>query len=270
MNKCCFELNKSLFNIDGGGGCENYEEVANFAALPVTGDEDTTYKTLDDGKIFEWNGTEYVELSVQTTPIGATLMKTGQTTSYRTGDDGDLEVGRSGDFFTLPLDGDGNQLLNPFGNNKRFTGITGGYQTGGVNYNKDGATTTSALAIPNDIVIDWSTYNGNNVLGYIRTLLANANWNSQIDSCLALNVAGYTGWALANIRQAQNIINYQLNTINYNPFNIGGFFFTSTSSSLSDAWYFLGGDASNGKFGKTNNLQGLAARIFTVTGTTLT
>jgi hypothetical protein len=34
-------------------------------------------------------------------PVGATLMKTGQTTSYRTGDDGDLEAGRATDFFTL-------------------------------------------------------------------------------------------------------------------------------------------------------------------------
>jgi hypothetical protein len=31
----------------------------------------------------------------------ATLMKTGQTTSYRTGDDGDLEAGRDTDFLTL-------------------------------------------------------------------------------------------------------------------------------------------------------------------------
>jgi hypothetical protein len=31
----------------------------------------------------------------------ATLMKTGQTTSYRTGDDGDLQAGRDTDFFTL-------------------------------------------------------------------------------------------------------------------------------------------------------------------------
>jgi hypothetical protein len=202
-------------------------------------------------------------LPAVSTPIGATLMKTGQTTSYRTGDDGDLEVGRATDFFTLPSN-------NPFGNNRRFTGTTGGYQTGGVNYNKDGVTTTAALAFPNDIVLDWSTFNGTNVLGYRRTLLANANWNSQIDSCLALNVGGYTGWFLVNIRQAQNIVNYELNTTNYNPFNIGGFFFTSTSSSLSDAWYFFGADATNGRFAKSNSLQGLPARIFTVTGTTLT
>jgi hypothetical protein len=39
----------------------------------------------------------------------AKLMKTGQTTSYRTGDDGDLEVGRNVDFFTLAEN-------NPFGN----------------------------------------------------------------------------------------------------------------------------------------------------------
>ena len=47
-------------------------------------------------------------------PAGATLMKTGQTTSYRTGDDGDLEAGRATDFFTLASN-------NPFGNTNRFT-----------------------------------------------------------------------------------------------------------------------------------------------------
>jgi hypothetical protein len=262
MNNCCFKFNGQLFDTSGGG-CENYVEVANFAALPVTGDEDTTYKTLDDGKIFEWNGTEYVELSAQTTPIGATLMKTGQTVSYRTGDDGDIEAGREVDFFTLSAN-------NPFGNNKRFTGITGGYQIGGVNYNKDGGTTTAALAFPNDIVIDWSTYNGNNVLGYRRTLLANANWNSQIDACLVLNVGGYTGWFLASIKQGQNLINYELNTINYNPFNITGFFHTSTSFSSTESLYIYGLNGLSTNFAKTGAIQGLPARTFTVTGTTLT
>ena len=47
-------------------------------------------------------------------PVGATLMKTGQTTSYRTGDDGDIEAGRATDFFTLSTN-------NPFGNTNRFT-----------------------------------------------------------------------------------------------------------------------------------------------------
>ena len=49
----------------------------------------------------------------------ATLMKTGQTTSYRTGDDGDLEAGRNVDFTTLAEN-------NPFGNTNRFTDELGG------------------------------------------------------------------------------------------------------------------------------------------------
>jgi hypothetical protein len=76
-------------------------------------------------------------------PVGATLMKTGQTTSYRTGDDGDLEEGRATDFFTLATN-------NPFGNTNRFTDELGG------------------STYTNNIVIDWSTYDniGGTVLGY--------------------------------------------------------------------------------------------------------
>jgi hypothetical protein len=49
----------------------------------------------------------------------AQLMKTGQTTSYRTGDDGDLEAGRNVSFTTLAEN-------NPFGNTNRFTDEIGG------------------------------------------------------------------------------------------------------------------------------------------------
>jgi hypothetical protein len=74
----------------------------------------------------------------------AKLMKTGQTTSYRTGDDGDLEVGRNVDFFTLAEN-------NPFGTTDRFTDELGG------------------STYTNNIVIDWSTYDGSTVLGWRRT-----------------------------------------------------------------------------------------------------
>ena len=51
--------------------------------------------------------------------VGKDLMKTGQTTSYRTGDDGDLEKGRDANFLTLS----GN---NPYGNTTRFLDELGG------------------------------------------------------------------------------------------------------------------------------------------------
>jgi hypothetical protein len=77
-------------------------------------------------------------------PVGATLMKTGQTTSYRTGDDADTSSeGRATDFFTLASN-------NPFGTTARFTDELGG------------------STYTNNIVIDWSTYDGSTVLGYYR------------------------------------------------------------------------------------------------------
>ena len=51
-------------------------------------------------------------------PVGAMPLKTNQTTSYATGDDGDLQSGRATDFFTLASN-------YPFGNTSRFTYIDG-------------------------------------------------------------------------------------------------------------------------------------------------
>lgn len=38
-------------------------EAANFAALPATGETSKIYVTLDDGKIFRWSGSAYIEIS---------------------------------------------------------------------------------------------------------------------------------------------------------------------------------------------------------------
>ena len=117
-------------------------------------------------------------------PVGATLMKTGQTTSYRTGDDGDLEAGRATDFTTLATD-------NPFGNTNRFTDTLGG------------------TSYANNIVIDWSTYDGATVLGYKRTYQSNALWAASIDGCLTVSIGAFTsGWRMWNIRECVNIFNF--------------------------------------------------------------
>jgi len=183
-------------------------------------------------------------------PVGATLMKTGQTTSYRTGDDGDLEEGRDIDFFTLNTN-------NPFGSNARFTDELGG----------------STYA--NDIVIDWSTYDtiAGTVLGYYRLTLSSVNWSDQIDVALALSIGTFTtGWRLWNVNECVNILNFGIgnNSLNYSPFNNSdtGYFHTSTSRDANVAMkrngmqFFLDP--------KPNNARGIACRTFTVTGTTLT
>jgi hypothetical protein len=186
----------------------------------------------------------------------ATLMKTGQTTSYRTGDDGDLEAGRDTDFFTLAEN-------NPFGNTNRFTDELGG------------------STYTNDIVIDWSTYNGANVLGYNRNInyWAGSNWNTAIDNALLYSIGTYTsGWYLANKKQHENLQNINIvgQALNYAPFN-----YTTTASlwtSTTDPdtttsayrWNLVQKTLTALVKTAASNMRTLAVRTFTVTGTTLT
>lgn len=182
-------------------------------------------------------------------PVGATLMKTNQTVSYRTGDDGDIEAGRATDFFTLASE-------NPFGTTERFTDELG------------------TQTYTNNIVIDWSTYNGTDVLGYARNFQQGI-WNDAIDNSLAYSVGSYTsGWRLANIREFFNIANYgSANTLNYSPFNFTSpLFYTSTGApnNANNILTFRNVDGEIADFTKTLTWPYVPVRNFTVNGTTLT
>ena len=151
----------------------------------------------------------------------ATLMKTGQTTSYRTGDDGDIEAGRESDFLTLdsaPLHNDGSPTINTTTN--RFTDTLGG-QT-----------------YANDWVLDWSTWNGMTLLGYHRDIMARgtANWNTAIDNSLLNNFGGFSNCRLVNRRELFNLVNDGVGTqvLNYAPFNINTPINISSSTTRSD------------------------------------
>jgi hypothetical protein len=181
--------------------------------------------------------------------VGATLMKTGQTVSYRTGDDGDIEAGRATDFLTLASN-------NPFGNTNRFTDELGG-QT-----------------YTNNIVIDWSTYNGTDVLGYSR-VNQQATWDDAIDNCLAYSSGSYSsGWRLANAKEMINIYNYQsYNVLNYSPFNFTASFFYTSTAVPGQSTRILWGRNSDGQlqnYTKTGTFNYIPVRNFTVSGTTLT
>jgi len=190
------------------------------------------------------------------TSVGDLLQKTGQTTSYRTGDDGDIQAGRKVDFYTLKAD-------NPFGNTNRFTD-----ELGGATY-------------ANDIVIDWSTYDGSTVLGYYRqavfaTPLPNT-WDNLIDACLALSIGTFTSeWRMMNVKEAINVADYgSTNVYDYAPFNLSLNYNWCTSTTKSDntgqQLYFSPVGGRIFSTNKTNtNTVGLAVRNFTVTGTTLT
>jgi hypothetical protein len=184
----------------------------------------------------------------------AQLMKTGQTTSYRTGDDGDLEAGRNVSFTVLAEN-------NVFGNTNRFTD-----ELGGTTYT-------------NDIVIDWSTYNGSTVLGYRRSNVFIGNWNASIDYCNTLSVGTFTtGWRMSNIVELLNIINYGIpgtalsspHIGNFLPFIISNPSIVSSTTNLTNTTEAY--RASGAVFvtvAKSSGSVILPCRTFTVTGTTL-
>lgn len=178
----------------------------------------------------------------------AKLMKTGQTTSYRTGDDGDIEAGRATSFTVLAEN-------NPFGNTNRFTDELG------------------TQTYTNNIVIDWSTYDGSTVLGYYRIATVATNWDNAIDASLALSVGTFTsGWRIPNKLEMENICNYGTAFIlNYSPFNINFVLWTSTTYLASTTLaYTMAQSWVNLTLKTTSGVRWIACRTFTVTGTTLT
>ena len=156
------------------------------------------------------------------------LMKTGQTTSYRTGDDGDLEKGRDVDFTTLDAN-------NPFGNTNRFTDELGG------------------STYTNNIVIDWSTYDGSTVLGYYRVATGSSTWNNAVDNSLTTSVSTFTsGWRLTNIKELINILQFEGSNLqyNYSPFNITATLLWSSTTNMSNtanAYYVQNNNIGSGK-----------------------
>ena len=184
----------------------------------------------------------------------AKLMKTGQTTSYRTGDDPNLSTGRATSFTVLPEN-------NPFGNTNRFTDELGG------------------STYTNNIVIDWSTYDGSTVLGWYRLArpaTGTYTWNQAIDNALTFTISTFTsGWKLANIMEYLSLVNWgntPANKINYAPFSLVGDFWSSTTdaNNTANAFYLINSTTLHTfTTGKTAGIKSLFNRVFTVTGTTL-
>jgi hypothetical protein len=184
----------------------------------------------------------------------ATLMKSGQTTSYRTGDDGDIEAGRATNFTTLAEN-------NPFGNTNRFTSELG------------------TQTYTNNIVIDWSTYNGTTVLGLSRAAIAMGHtWNQAIDNCLAFSVGSFTsGWRLPNMKEIYNFVNFANDPssfLNYFPLNLSSsgrvYWSSNTNVAASTSAYFFNNVGMTGQTTKITAFTYFPVRTFNVSGTTLT
>jgi hypothetical protein len=197
----------------------------------------------------------YIKARAVSSRTTAKLMKTGQTTSYITGDDGDFEAGRATNFTTLAEN-------NPFGNTNRFTDELGG------------ATYT------NNIVIDWSTYDGSTVLGWYRINNGlDITWVLAIAGALATSIGTFTtGWRLPNIQELFSLANWSVeNVFNYSPINLG----TSTLAYWSGTTRAAASTSAHRLFNaQTTVISSIAktttashryipCRVFTVTGTTL-
>jgi hypothetical protein len=181
-------------------------------------------------------------------PVGAKLMKTGQTTSYQSLDDGNTQRGRLTSFTALASN-------NPFGNTNRFTSELG------------------TQTYTNNIIIDWSTYDGSTVLGWYKGGFPLETWSNAITNANSLTVGSFSNWRIPNAQEAFSIINYGASTAwNYAPFS---------NTSLSVVWTSTTYNAGTGSAivswsdhrmdarGKTSTSFSMRCRVFTVTGTTL-
>lgn len=176
----------------------------------------------------------------------ANLMRTGQITSYRTGDD--PTRGRTVDFFTLSEN-------NPFGNTNRFTDMNG------------------LQVYANNIIIDWSTLGSNDtvLLYYKGDSNTYRRWANSIDLYLSGTIAGLTTWYLWNVNEVINVCNlsYKPYKMDYPPFNFGStqrYFFTcndydGTTVFITD----LGTQILLGGYSKTNSYLTVYVRYTTLT-----
>ena len=73
-----FEYKGKIFDF-GGGGTQEFIEVANYAALPVTGSTSIIYVTLDTNKLYRWSGSTYVEISPMEVPTLQSVLDEGNT-----------------------------------------------------------------------------------------------------------------------------------------------------------------------------------------------
>jgi hypothetical protein len=188
--------------------------------------------------------------AVTTAPVGQKLIKTGQTTSYATGDDGATQRGRATNFITLSSN-------NPFGNTNRFTA-------------KNGTQTYS-----NSVAYDWSTYDGSTVLAYYYGDSSTRAWATQLTQYTSSTIDGLTGWNLFNIHEAINIANMSFPGgyyYNYAPFNLTRRYMWISTNQTGNTGISTETAGPNPftTSQKVSSLWGIWVRVCTVTGTTIT
>lgn len=150
---------------------------------------------------------EHLEISQRNSLNRINPIQTGQTTSYRTGDDGDHQAGRLVDFYTL-------QEANVFGNTNRFTD-----ELGGQDYVEQ-------------YLIDHATG-----LGWRTNTFVTDSWNPAIDAINASTHAGFEDWRMPNINELAQMKDYALevgwNNV-FKPDDDGTVFYYSSTTYIAD------------------------------------
>ena len=218
--------------------------------LVDTGDSPITPDSVVGNKIV-------VDTSAGCVSRGLLPLQGGQTTSYATGDDGDLQRGRLVDYTTLPYN-------NGFGTTDRFTDELGG-QT-----------------FTNNIIIDWSTWDGGtDVNGYILSINSDSNtgtnnWATWM-SGQPYTTGGFGNWYVVNAAEINSLFNYELGaSLNGYPFYQGATgsdrYYTSTTnrSNTSQAFYKDRYRENLDRVGKTASLSAMWVRTFNWDGASLT
>ena len=151
----------------------------------------------------------------------STLYKSGQTATQKTGDDGQIEWGRGTLFDVL-------DFTNPFlPHTQAYTGTTGGYAViaTGLFFDKDGNSTTEALAFPNGLVLNWKTWNQvtNDILVMDYNVINTGTPNSNI-AAAPYTRGGFAGFYVANVPEIESFFHYAPLGLNWAPINfiIGG------------------------------------------------
>lgn len=119
-------------------------------------------------------------------------LRSGQTTSYETGDDGERQNGRGTSFLQLSCN-------NWFGNTNRFT-ATDGTQT-----------------LIDSLMLDWQT----GLMWIVTPFGTFADWATAVAAAESASYAGYTDFYLPNINELESLRNLSVSdTMSYSPLGV--------------------------------------------------
>lgn len=217
--------------------------------------QDSNGTTLTPNSVTPNQGSHHVDIVLPAAPAPtyatARVLKTGQTVSTATYDDGDLERGRLTSFLVL-------STPNPFGNTNRFTNKTGG-QT-----------------YTNSVAYDWSTFDGSSVSAYYFGDSNTRTWATQLSQYATSTIDGLSNWYLFNIHEAFSLMNFSYPNsylYGYAPFSLTRRYMwvsTNETGTTGIATETAMGGAPFTASNKASGLWGIWTRVCTVSGTTIT